>query len=90
LIDIACSMESANFQAANIENALSQEHLEFALQLTTPTLSNEEEGNFTSDEQQQCTHCSNQPNHRTQTPRCPAFLRHFPGAEPYTILDARV
>jgi len=35
-------MESANFQAVNIENALSQEHSEFAHQLSTPTLSEEE------------------------------------------------
>jgi len=42
-------MESANFQVANIENASSQEHSEFAHQLTTPALSKEEQVNFTSD-----------------------------------------
>ena len=47
LLDIARSMESANFQAANIENASSQEHSEFAHRLTTPTISEEEHANFT-------------------------------------------
>ena len=66
-------MESANFQAANIENASPQENSEFAHQLTTPTLSEEEQANFTSDQRQQCTHCGNQPDHQPRTPKCPAF-----------------
>ena len=53
LIDIARSIESANFQAANIENASSQEL--GIRSLTTPTLSEEEQANFTSDKRQQCT-----------------------------------
>ena len=75
LIDIARSMESANFQAANIENASSQENSEFAHQLTTPILSEEEQVNFTSDNRQQCTHCGNQPDHQPRTPKCPAFRK---------------
>ena len=68
-------MESANFQAANIENASSQENSEFAHQLTTPTFSEEDQANFTSDKRQQCTHCSNQPDHRPRTPQRPAFRK---------------
>ena len=56
LLDITRSIGSANFQAANIENAASQEHSEFAHQLTTPTISKEDQTNFTSDKRQQCTH----------------------------------
>ena len=66
---------TANFQAANIENASSQENSEFAHQLTTLTLSEEEWANFTSDKQQQCTHCGNQPDHQPRTPKYPAFLK---------------
>ena len=73
LLDIARFMESANFQAANVENASSQEHSEFAHQLTTPTISEKEQANFTSDKRQQCTHCGTQPDHQPRTPRCPAF-----------------
>jgi len=64
LLNIARSMKSVNFQAANIENVSSQEHSEYAHQLTTPTLSEEEQVNFTSDKRQQCTHCCNQPDHQ--------------------------
>ena len=66
-------MESANFQAANIENASSQEHSEFALQLTTPTLSEEQQVNFTSDKRQQCTHCGNQSKPPATNPQMPCF-----------------
>ena len=69
-------MESANFRAANIENASSQENSEFVHQLTTPTrLSEKEQVNFTSDERKQCTHCGNQPDHQPRTPKCPAFRK---------------
>ena len=80
LIDIARSMESANFQAANIENASSQENSEFAHQLTTPTLSEEEQPNCTSDKRQQCTHCGNQPEHQPRNPplqRTPSTTQHM-------------
>ena len=76
LIDIARSMESANFQAANIENASSQENSEFAHQLTTPTLSDEEQANFTSDKRQQCTQCGNQPDLGLST-SCSNFLKRW-------------
>ena len=59
LLDIARSMESANFQEANIENASSQERSEKAHQLTMPTISEEEQVNSTSEKRQQCTHCNN-------------------------------
>ena len=71
LLDIARSMESANFQAANIESASSQ----FAHQLTTTTISEEEQANFTLDKRQQCTHCGDQLDHQPRTPRCPAFRK---------------
>ena len=74
-------------QTANIENASSQEHSEFVHQLTTPTFSDEEQANFTSDNRQQFAHCSNQPNHQSRTPDALLFVRHAPRAEPYTILD---
>ena len=64
-------MESANFQAANIENASSQGNSEFVHQQTMRTLSKEEQANFISHKQQQCTHCGNQP----RTPKCPAFRK---------------
>ena len=64
-----------NFQAANIENASSQELSENAHRLTIPTISEEEQVNFTSEKLQQFTHCGNQRNHQPQTPRCHAFRK---------------
>lgn len=75
LLDIARSMELANFQAVNIENASSQERSENTHQLTMPTVSEEDQANFPSEKQQRCTHYGNQHDHQRWTPRCPAFLR---------------
>ena len=75
LLDIAHSVESANFQTANIENASSQERQGNAHQLTMPTISEEEQVNFTSEKRQQCTHYGNQRDHQPKTPRCPAFRK---------------
>ena len=73
LLEIARSMESTNFQATNIENSTSsQDHSEHARQLTTPT-EEDEQVNFISDRQWQCTHCGNQADHKPRTPKCPAF-----------------
>ncbi|PFX31489.1 Counting factor associated protein D [Stylophora pistillata] len=62
-------------QAANIENTSSQERSHKAHQLTTPTVSEKDQVNFTSEKQQQCTHCGNQRDHQPRTPRCPAFRK---------------
>lgn len=90
LLDIARSIESANFQAANIENASSQERSENAHQLTLPTISEEEQVNFTSEKRQQCTHCDNQRDHQPRNLRYPAFRKTCSQGESYTILDAYV
>ena len=82
-LDIARSMESANFQATNIENDSSQERSENAHQLTRPTISEE-------DKRQQCTHCGNQRDHQPRTPDALLFVRHVRSAESYTILDTYV
>jgi len=43
--------------------------------ICSPTLSEEEQVNFTSDKLQQGTLCSNHPKHQPWTPRCPAFRK---------------
>ena len=63
LLDIARSMESANFQAANIEETSPQDHSAHAHQVTTPT-DEDERANFTSDRRRQCTHCGQAADHK--------------------------
>ena len=57
-------MESANFQMVNIENASSQERSENTRQLTMPTISEEEQVNFTLEKWQRRTLCGNQHDHQ--------------------------
>ena len=73
LIEIARSTESANFQAANIENTSPQAPLGNAHQFATQT-EDEEQANFTfGDRKRPCTHGGNVANHKPRTPKCPAF-----------------
>ena len=88
LLDIARSMEAAKFWECFVPGMLGKRSPE----LTMPTISEEEQVNFTSEKRQQCTHCSNQRDHQPQTPIPGAllFVRHVLRAESYTILDAYV
>ena len=73
LIEIARSTESANFQAANIENTSPRAPLGNAHQFATQT-EDEEQANFTfGDRKRPCRHCRNVANHKPRTPKCPAF-----------------
>ena len=84
LIEIARATESANFQAANMENSenISQQpSVEQAHQFrvhadaaVTEDHKDEEQANFTfGDRKRPCTHCGNVADHKPRTPKCPAF-----------------
>ena len=66
-------MESANFQAANMEN-IPHDRSENAQHLTDSSVSEaDKQVNFNYDSRRKCTHCGNVADHRPRTPKCPAF-----------------
>ena len=74
LLEIARSMKSADFQAANMENTSSHDRSENARHLTDSSISEaDEQVNFIYDSRRKYTRCGNVADDRPRTPKCPVF-----------------